>query len=143
MNENSEFIGVEYQEACKAYFHGVLIGQSFLRLFILVQSILFSSYILFKGLGLIITDFGIALYAPGMFGLLLSGMVFAFAPKYDRYLDMISERCADLEASFDGKLFTRIHKVSAGSVGLSSTSGARVVAVGFAIIWAIFLIQLL
>jgi hypothetical protein len=133
MDLKDEFKLVEYKETAAAYFKGVEIGISFIKLYLLINGALLGAMAFSNssspgiandlGVGAYLNQIGLTHITPWV-GLLFSILLFGIVPFYRNQLNGCSSRCAEIERELEGKLFSKIQSVSSENQQYVSAVGA-------------------
>ncbi len=143
-SEASDYIQVEYIEATTAYHKGVAIAYTTLKGYLAANGLLLG---VMSALLTVSSDnklpstvYLLSLffnYAIPVFAIILSVIMFLSIPHYGKHLDNCSDRAAELEDRFEGKLFSRLKSIS--ETGKFNTlSALRGIAIMFMLFWISF-----
>ena len=107
----TELIELEYQEATNAYFKGVQAGADWSKGILSVQTLMFTAF------GVLATWEGGEFFASPIsvvictVGGLICLIYIPLLSYYRELLQVCAQRCIEIEAEFDGRLFSKIQGV--------------------------------
>jgi hypothetical protein len=142
IKEKQDFTYVEYKEASTAYFHGVEIGYTVVKHYITVNALLVA---LMGFLGtvevknpVLPSPVFLARLVPWV-GVFFSVVLVSVMPRYWEHLKNVRNRCVEIEALYEGQLFTRLAKIESGRFGAGGA--LRIIVLLVAVLWLLFAIR--
>lgn len=140
----ADFIKLEYSEASRIYFKEVDIGISYIRLFFIINAVLFTSFFTSWKFSIEPNSapvFQYLLYLVIFIGLSFSALLLRLLTGYKVQLKNCLYQVVRIENQFNGKLFNSIKNIS--DVSFSAITGLYILTSVFILAWMFLLLLIL
>jgi hypothetical protein len=136
---SDQFCLAEYHEATNAYFKGVDIGYTSVKSYVTING-LFAALVgaLADPKGPLPASLAEVVKFIPWFAVAISLSLMIALPHYFRHLNNCSDRAAELEATFDGALFSRLKKISDSRSSFNTGLGLLLMVGAIAGFWVYF-----